>query len=177
MEEWKNVKGFEGLYQVSNLGRVKALAKEWYSGNRNSLRKKEEILLKPCSNTRGYLAVTLSKNSKHKMFRVNRLIAQHFLPNPENKPEVNHINGIKTDNRVENLEFCTRSNNMKHAFNTGLKISVKGEKHGQSKLTDAQILEIRALKGKLFQREIAEIYGVSKTLISNVHSRKTWKHI
>jgi hypothetical protein len=176
MEEWKDIKGYEGLYQVSNFGRVKSLAKEWIAGN-NSLRKKEEILLIPRPNSKGYLEVTLSKNSKAIMFRLNRIIALHFIPNPLNLPEVNHKNGIKTDNNVSNLEWCTRSYNMKHAFNTGLKISSKGEKNGQSKLTDKEVLEIRALNGVLLKREIAKIYGVSKTLISHIHLRKTWKHL
>lgn len=109
-EIWKDIKGYEGLYQASNLGRVRS----------------KKTILKPYKNTFGYLIVYLSKNNIRKNCRVHRLVAKTFIPNPENKPQVNHINGIKTDNRVENLEWCTNGENEKHAYKLGLKTINKG---------------------------------------------------
>lgn len=100
MEEiWKDIKGYEGLYQVSNLGRVKSL------GNGKSNNSKVKIL-KPCKNKDGYFLITLSKNNKKKSYRINRLVASAFIPNPNNLTQVNHKDEDKTNNRVDNLEWC-----------------------------------------------------------------------
>lgn len=106
MEIWKDIKGYEGLYQVSNLGRVKSL---------NYKQTKKENVLKCCKNSRGYSLLTLTKNKTVKSYNVHKLVAETFIPNLQNKFCVNHINGIKTDNRVENLEWCTLNENMQHS--------------------------------------------------------------
>lgn len=111
VEEYKNIPGYEGIYQISNYGNVKSL------GNNKS---RKEKLLKLQSKTNGYLFVTLYKNGKHNSYLVHRLVAQVFIPNPGNKPQVNHINGIKTDNNVKNLEWNTNTENVQHSHNTGL---------------------------------------------------------
>ena len=102
MEIWKDIEGFEGLYQVSNLGRVKSL-------NYNHT-KKEKILKLQLHGT-GYLLVVLYKESKGKIYQVHRLVVQAFIPNLENKPQVNHKDEDKTNNKVENLEWTTRKEN------------------------------------------------------------------
>ena len=111
-EIWRDIAGYEGLYQVSNCGRVKS----FYRGGR---------ILKQ-SLKRGYMFVELYLNTNGKIHIVHRLVAQAFIPNPLNKLEVNHINGIKTDNRVENLEWVTRSENEQHAYDTGLAHGMRG---------------------------------------------------
>ena len=116
MEQWKPIKGYEGLYEVSNLGRVKSIP-------RNGTKKVERIL-KQYFDRYGYLYVALSKTTKKK-HKVHRLVTQTFIPNPKNKPQVNHINGDKTDNRVENLEWCTGSENQSHSINNGLRKTKK----------------------------------------------------
>ena len=107
MEEiWKDKKDYEGHYQVSNWGRVK------------SIKFGKERILKPQKNTSGYLCVTLCKNNNQCQFEVHRLVAEVFLPNPNNYKEVNHKNEIKTDNRVENLEWCDRKYNQNYGTRT-----------------------------------------------------------
>ncbi|MDM0987481.1 NUMOD4 domain-containing protein [Clostridium perfringens] len=115
MEVWKEIKGYEGMYQISNLGRVKALERIDSRG----LRRKEKIL--KYNNTKnGYLEAVLCKNGKTKHITVHRLVAIHFIENINNLPIVNHIDGNKQNNKVDNLEWCTYSYNVKHAFRTGL---------------------------------------------------------
>ena len=107
MEEiWKDKKDYEGHYQISNWGRVK------------SIKFGKERILKPQKNTSGYLCVTLCKNNNQCQFEVHRLVAEVFLPNPNNYKEVNHKNEIKTDNRVENLEWCDRKYNQNYGTRT-----------------------------------------------------------
>lgn len=120
IEVWKDIVGYEGLYQVSNLGRVKSCEK-MISHFRGGLRKLKEKERKLVFDSDGYLVVDLYKNGKGKMNKVHRLVALAFIQNTENKKCVNHKNGIKSDNKVENLEWCTDSENQFHAFATGLK--------------------------------------------------------
>ena len=108
MEEWKDIEGYEGLYQVSNLGNVRALK---FYHSRNNIH-----LLKPTVNKYGYCVVGLHKDKKVKQYRVHRLVAIAFLPNPDNLPYVNHIDCDKTNNSLTNLEWCTQSENVKHGY-------------------------------------------------------------
>lgn len=120
MEEiWKDVAGYEGLYQVSNLGRVKSLSKIIQGIGRGFPRKTKEKILTPCRTGTGYYFVNLS-NGTICMRLIHRLVAECFLDNPENKSDVNHKDGNKLNNNVLNLEWATRSENITHAFATGL---------------------------------------------------------
>lgn len=111
MEEWKDIKGYEGLYQISNKGNVKSLPKKKGNGTGYTTDIK---VLKPSINRYGYCVVNLSKNCELTYKQIHRLVAEAFIPNAEHKEQVNHINGIKTDNRVENLEWCTNGENQTH---------------------------------------------------------------
>jgi hypothetical protein len=118
MEEiWKDITGYEGLYQVSNLGRIKSLKRIAERKNSRCI-KVGGIILKPSRSNIGYLFVVPRKNGVPHTLYIHKLVANAFIPNPESKPQVNHINGVKTDNKVDNLEWCTQSENIKHSFKT-----------------------------------------------------------
>lgn len=105
MEEWRDIKGYEGLYMVSNLGNVKSL---------NYLRNGKEGILKPKEDRYGYMQVVIRKDGKNKNYTVHRLVAQAFLPNPDNLPQVNHKDEDKTNNNVDNLEWCSPKYNLNY---------------------------------------------------------------
>ena len=123
-EVFRDVLGYEGLYQVSNYGRVKSLERKniFYCGLRKKHleRPTKEKILNYNKSNRGYLQVCLTKDGKPKTYTVHRLVAKAFLPNLKNKKQVNHIDGNKENNNIDNLEWVTSSENNKHAFITGL---------------------------------------------------------
>ena len=172
-EIWKDIKGYEGSYQVSNLGRVKSLSREIYFSNRDYINLTKEIILKPGNNGKGYLCVSFSKNNRQKSFRVHRLVAKAFIPNLKNKPQVNHKDGDKKNNCIENLEWCDNYENFQHALKNNLIAS--GVRAGMSKLTKRQVLEI--CKDSRSFRVLGKIYGVNSSNISDIKNRKSWKRI
>lgn len=122
---------------------------------------------------KGYKVVKLvDDNGKRKMWLVHRLVAEAFIPNPENKPQVNHKDGNKQNNHVSNLEWCDQSYNMIHAFTNGLNKSI-GENHVNSKLNETTVNEIR--NSSVTNYKLAKIYGVSQATIYRVKNNITWK--
>lgn len=128
MEEWKNIPKYDG-YQVSTFGRVKSKQRHIFNGKAFFISK--EKILKPNTIKKGYLQVDLKVNKKRNLMQVHRLVAITFIENPKNLPQVNHINGIKSDNRVENLEWCDNSMNQLHAYKIGL--NKRSDKAGKQK--------------------------------------------
>lgn len=115
MEIWKDVVGYEGVYKVSNTGLVKRVA----NIRGVNLKYRSNYFLKPLDNGKGYLRIKLTNNGKSKRVMLHRIVAEAFIKNPLNKKCVNHINHIRTDNRIENLEWCTHSENTLHAVKHG----------------------------------------------------------
>ena len=150
MEEiWKDIKGYEGLYQVSNLGRVRSLGHHIRQRN-NSKKLCKGQILKPYLNNKGkgYYIIGLSKNNKRKCYLVHRLVAEAFIPNPENKPEVNHKFGITTDNRVTELEWATREEQMLHAYKLGLQTPAQLGKFGWKSFTGHPVKQLDIKTGE-----------------------------
>ena len=129
MEIWANIKGFENLYKISTYGRIKSLG----NGKSTNTETKKERVLKSNYSLTGYEKIKLFKDGKRYYFSVHRLVAQTFLANEENKKEVNHKDGNKGNNNVDNLEWVTSSENQLHAFKNGLQKSRMGKDHVQSK--------------------------------------------
>ena len=146
--EWADVSGYEGLYSVSTEGQV-------YTH-------KYKKFLKPRSK-RGYLNVSLSKNKKRKEFRVHRLVAIAFISNSENKEQVNHIDGDKNNNKVNNLEWVTQSENITHSYNLGLHSTIKKP----YKMTENKISQLKSmLEERTTLKEMARILEVSVSTIN-----------
>lgn len=174
-ERWKDIVGFENTYQVSNLGTVKSLKRKSWNGKTWHII--QERYLKQTKASHKYFTVSLSKNGQKKSFLVHNLVASAFIDNPENKKTVNHIDGNKTNNQIENLEWATQSENNYHAYQTGLAKSspVYGEKHWGCKLTDYQVLLIRKQRKENNHslRTLARQFNVSHQTISRIISNKT----
>lgn len=168
IEIWRDIEGYEELYQVSNLGNMKRI---------KGIQCKEDRLLKPATHRQGYKRIRISKHDVGKNYLVHRLVALAFIPNPENKKFVNHINGIKDDNKVSNLEWSTYSENNQHAYDNNLN-SNEG-KRGYSRLNKKLVLEIRLCYNNedVSQSELSRRYDVSLTTISRIINRLTWRHI
>lgn len=176
---WKDIEGYEGLYKVSKYGLVKSVATTVRSFNGGFNRKNPRILQIQLSKD-GYLIVCLTKNGKSKNLRLHRLVAIAFIPNPNNYPQVDHINAIKEDACYTNLRWCTAKMNTGYTVDTiGNTYRLRGERHSLSKLTGDNVREMRELykTGNYRKRNLAKKYGVSESAINMAIKRKTWTHI
>lgn len=175
-EIWKPVIGFEGFYEVSTHGLVRSLSRQVPTKG-GGVRTVPTRILRPGVITGGYFGITLHANGKRREATVHMLVAEAFLgPRPSPLHEVNHINAVKPDNRVENLEWVTRQANIAH--NVALGINLRGSALPQAKLTEADITPIRRRvhRGER-HAQIALDFGVSKAAISDIARGITWKHV
>ena len=171
MEEmWRDIPGYEGYYQVSNLGRVKSLERKVKHGRYEYQRK--ERIKQPYDN-QGYLSITLNKDKIEKTFMVHQLVATAFIPNPENKPQVNHIDGNKTNNCVDNLEWNTAQENMQHATCTGLINPEQCRINGRKSIDAIAIRVLCEDTGELFESviEAGRQLGID-CIPDNIHQHK-----
>ncbi len=177
-EVFLDITGYEGLYQISNKGRVKSMKRK-VNHSSSGFSNLPEKVLKPQKSGNGYCHIGLYKDGKVKYLMIARLVAIHFIPNPENKPEVNHKNGDKSNNFDYNLEWNTSSENSQHSFDKGLQEKQKGTKNPSAKLTEKQVLKIRELANDngLTRKKIAERYNVTRQAINSIVWHKNWRHI
>lgn len=168
MEVWKPVKGFEGLYDISDQGCV-----------RNT---RNRYLLKLQNSGNGYFKVQLCKKGKVYRVWVHRLVAEAFVPNPQQFPVVDHIDCNKRNNLASNLEWVTQKENSRRAYSKGLVPNFQrfyGEQHPNHVLNEKQVSEIKAAyqTGLISQRQLARMYGVSQTTIKMIVNNQTWKEV
>lgn len=169
-EQWRNVTGdaviFKDDYQVSNLGKVRSF-------------KCGKVTLLKSHDFGGYLCVELKNGDTEKNFKIHRLVAQAFVPNPDNKPFVNHIDGNKQNNCAENLEWVTHAENCQHAYDTGLRIS--GYKRDDAALTDEQVRELRRdcipCNRKCGFNAFAKKFNISANTIRLAYHGMTYKNV
>lgn len=171
MEEvWKDIPNYEGLYQISSQGRVKSLARTVTFNKFGSSRRLPLRILCHTINRHGYPYCTLCKNGRTRHFLVHRLIMILFgPPQPEGKMLTNHKNGIKTDFRLCNLEWCNGSENVQHAYDTGLAKACNGQRQGLSKLLDTDVIEILKI--------LESPYGVVVGTIYHIIYGNSWGHL
>ena len=164
-EIFKDIKGYEGLYKISNKGRVKALTA--WSGNYYKAKyiNKEKILT-PTDNGKGYLIIGLCKRGKRKNFYIHRLVAEAFIKNPNNLPQVNHIDYDKTNNNVNNLEWISQAENIKYSV-----VNMRGKKHKSHTNTGEQNITYRASKKRYRVTIKQKEYGSYKTLQEAIAKR------
>lgn len=186
-ENWRPILNYEGIYEVSNLGRIRSVDRfiSW-EGNHPVLKRGQLLINRPKPLLKNqYMKQTLCKNGTRRYKNIHIAVAESFVENTYHKPFVNHINGIKNDNRAINLEWVTAKENTRHAMNLGT-IDMNGEKCNFSKLTNTEVLEIREIYRKSlkfykstaeFCRWLCEKYNVSDGCIRQVVVRKTFKHI
>lgn len=171
-ERWRWIKGFEGRYMISDWGRVKSYYHQL--GKR-----KTPKYLKSFPMTNGYYIITLCKNSKHPSFLISRLVALHFIPNPENKEQVNHKDGVKMNNHYANLEWNTRSENMIHSYEILKNKAARGENNCKAKLNWDKVQEIRRLykTRKYTHKQLGKMFKVVHSNIASIIKNKTWINI
>ena len=173
METWKDIKGYEGHYQVSDMGRVKGLKRtvKHPTGYPKTIGSK---ILNPTV-VKGYYQIDLSKEGKRKRFLVHRLVAEAFIENKRNSPQVNHKDGNKENNNVNNLEWVTVSENVLHGYKIGLSEPMSGVKNGHAILNKNKVIEIRNdFSEGVTQKELSERHHVSKSTIQDIVENKTW---
>lgn len=168
-EVWKDVKNYEGIYEISNFGRVKSLERIDAAGKR-----RKEKYLKVYKNIDGYCVVGLSLDGRLKIVKVHRLVAFAFLKK-SSKNIVNHKDSNRSNNNSTNLEWCTVKENVNHSFEFGKRVGLSGENHNLCKLNKSNVLSIR--KSRLSAIELSEKYNVSLSNIYLVLRFKTWKNV
>lgn len=168
-EQWMPVTNYEGLYEVSNFGRIKSLPRK---GSPRT------TIMQTCLDSNGYEQTAITKNKKSTSFKIHKLVAIAFIEKTLTGYEINHKDGNRLNNNASNLEWCTRSENVKHSYDFGIKCH-KGDRQGTRKLCSDQVREITAkYKPRIYTRTmLAKEYGVTISCIKQVLNKKNWASI
>lgn len=178
MEEiWKPIPSYEAYYEVSSIGRIRSKTRRTVDRlGRPFVRYGKTISLR--TEKKGYKSVRLCVETEHRIFKVHRLVAYAFLPPPLSGQQINHINGLKDDNRPENLEWVTAAENMEHAFSTGLGRTNVGEKNNRARLNADDVRTIRLLSADgQTCAAISRHYKVSEATIRQILKGRNWAHV
>jgi len=176
MEEWKYIDGTDKAYMISNMGKVKSMPRYVQRTDGKPYFTKERIL-RYAIDGNGYARLAFRHLGKFKTFKLHRLVAEYFCEKHDGKNEVNHINGNKIDNRAINLEWCNRSENMKHAFNAGLCRPNAGSSNSNASIDEIQALTVKTMIGHTKLANIARQMNISKNIVKDISRKKTWKHV
>lgn len=178
-EVWKDIREYKGLYQVSNLGRVKSLSRTYTRTIKGTTFKQnvKERILKQGESI--YPLVNLYKKGKNKVIYIHTLVTEAFLGKKRKGLVVNHKDGNRNNNNIKNLEYCTQKENMIHARETGLTTIQYGEDTSGAKLTEQQVLEIHelAINKTYTQKEIGKMYGIDGSQVSRIKNKIYWRHL
>ena len=169
-EVWATIPGYENFYEVSNFGRVRSLDRCIFT-KKCLKRKIRGKVLKSIKNNHGYYQVSLNDViGRTRVKMIHKLVITRFIPNKKDLPQANHIDGDKSNNNATNLEWCTQSENMKHAYKTGLQKPISRDKNKLSKLTEKQVLEIRSkyVPWKYSLNKLAKEYRVVSSTIHSI---------
>jgi hypothetical protein len=180
MEIWKDIPGYETIYQVSNLGNVKRLAnKVWIDKYEGYYRTYPEEILKPLMSPSGYYHVNLYKEKKSKTFRINRLVLMTFDRLPKKKEVSMHLNNNRLDNKLENLKWGTCKNNIQQMYKEGRNNCINGSRNPMAKTNEEEIAKIKSLYNyeNLSVSKIAKMYNKKYHFVYEVVKGLKWKHV
>lgn len=177
-EKWRPVIGYENIYDVSSIGRIRSISKPLKRKKRDRILIHNRIL-KPSVHPCGYRQVVLSKNKKQKTLRVHRIVAMAFIQNENNLPFVNHKDGNTGNNIVENLEWCTPKENTLHSYRELGRIPIHGETHNKAKLSNKDVIEIRRkyVPYKYSFDKLGKEFRVDPSAIYLIIKGKNWKYL
>lgn len=176
-EQWLPVHEYEGIYEVSSLGRIKSCARTRKTKGGGVAQLPERIRI-PGIKREGYAFFSMYKDAKSRVMYLHRLVAIAFLQNPLGLPQVNHKDGDKLNNKAENLEWVTASDNCFHAIRENLYVTAKGESSGLSKITELDVLKIRDMASAgIMHKDIAALFPVGRKAITKIVNRQRWSHI
>lgn len=173
IEEWRDIPDYEGLYQISNHGRFRGMPR-----NDAINRRLPERYIQPNKRTDGYYTIHLWRGGKRQQKKMHVLVMLVFVGQRPEGAHINHIDGNPSNNRLDNLEYCSPSDNTLHGFRIGTHVPARGEKHGRSRYTNDMVREMRVLyKGGASSGEIAKKFNVSRSGVYRVVMYDTWKHL
>lgn len=180
-EEWKSATGYDGFYEVSNLGRIRSHRRYTRcvsKAGREFQKLQGGGLMKLVEHNGGYLSVVFSAEGVRKSFLAHRVVAEAFIPNPNNLPWINHKDANKRNNAVDNLEWCTAQENYQHAAMLGLLPPKFGSEKGTAKLNEEVVFVIKKMiKLGFTNKRLAEIFEVSTAPISYIRNNQAWTHV